>query len=80
LAKSLGGAKLGESSSEKSRAPPVPSTTAGGKGLGERKVVKSADEVAQARAAKKVEKKPVQGDAPKNLNKGAPVQMSRRER
>jgi len=64
---------------ESSKAPPVPST-GGGKGLGERKVVKSADEVAQARAAKKVEKKPVQGDAPKNLNKGAPVQMSRRER
>lgn len=83
LAKSLGSTNLASSSSKPS-APPVPSTSSagtssGGRGLGERRVVKTPEEIAQARAAKKVEKKPTT-DAPKNLNKGAPVQMSRRER
>ncbi|GAA5930644.1 PDGFA associated 1 family protein [Sporobolomyces koalae] len=66
--------------------PATPATTtasasSGGRGLGERKTVKSAEQVKQDRTAKKVEKKPTtSNDAPKNLNKGAPVQMSRRER
>ncbi|GAA5911330.1 PDGFA associated 1 family protein [Sporobolomyces salmoneus] len=81
LAKSLGGTNLASTSS----APPpsVPSTSApsSGRGLGERKVVKTPEEIARLREAKKVEKKPVSSsDSPKNLNKGAPVQMSRRER
>lgn len=86
LAESMGSTNLSSpSATKKPSAPAVPSGSGsgGGKGLGlgERKVVKSADEVAQARAAKKVEKKPTAGGSdPKNLNKGAPVQMSRRER
>ncbi|GAA6007583.1 hypothetical protein JCM11491_004215 [Sporobolomyces phaffii] len=82
LTESMGTASLASTTTaatKKPLAPPVPSA-AGGKGLGERRAVKSAEEVAQARQAKKVEKKPAQGDNPKNLNKGAPVQMSRRER
>ncbi|GAA5960957.1 hypothetical protein JCM3765_007554 [Sporobolomyces pararoseus] len=84
LAKSLGSTNLGNSASSPaaSTSKPSPSsgTSTGGRGLGERKVVKSPEEIAQARAAKKVEKKPASTDSPKNLNKGAPVQMSRRER
>ncbi|GAA5822872.1 hypothetical protein JCM10212_002914 [Sporobolomyces blumeae] len=87
LSKSLGGASIGDDkpSNAPSTAPgtgtKAPTTTTGGRGLGERKGVKTADEVAQARAAKKVERKPsTASTGPANLNKGAPVQMSRRER
>ncbi|GAA5849335.1 hypothetical protein JCM3766R1_005320 [Sporobolomyces carnicolor] len=85
LAKSLGAANIATPASTTTKEAPAaggPSSSAstGGRGLGERKVVKSPEEIARLREAKKVEKKPASTDSPKNLNKGAPVQMSRRER
>ncbi|GAA5864916.1 hypothetical protein JCM1840_004948 [Sporobolomyces johnsonii] len=74
-------AELSKGLAEAKLAPSVPAAAAtGSKGLEERKVVKTAEEIAQARQAKKAVKKPEDGSKPANLNKGAPVVMSRRER
>ncbi|GAA5942252.1 hypothetical protein JCM1841_003101, partial [Sporobolomyces salmonicolor] len=74
-------AELSKGMAEAKLAPSASAAAAtGSRGLGERKVVKSAEEIAQARQAKKALKKPEDGSKPANLNKGAPVVMSRRER